>query len=203
MTRLLLICQGATSATRRAAFRDDEPLERRSAALAGSLAAALPRKNVALSGPSRCARETAEGLGLRATIDDGLRGLDAGRWRGASLDEIGRREPEALRGWLEKPTAAPHGGESLAALRRRVGAWLARQPADAGTIVAVTHPEFIQAAIAHVLAAPLVAFWRTSIEPLQVVELSRSGQDWTLREMVGPKSARERARRDVRYGRDP
>jgi broad specificity phosphatase PhoE len=81
--------------------------------------------------------------------------------------------------WLSDAEAAPHGGESLADLFRRVSAWMDECIREGHTI-AVTHAAVIRAAIIHVLDAPARSFWRIDIEPLSVTKLRGDGVRWTL-----------------------
>ena len=106
MIRLTLISHGATAALRRAAFPGDEPLDARGTAAAAALAGAIGSAERVLVGPALRARQTAVALELPATIDEGLRDLDYGRWAGATLKEIAAREPAAVAAWLGDPAAA-------------------------------------------------------------------------------------------------
>jgi broad specificity phosphatase PhoE len=124
--------------------------------------------------------QTAEALGLSASIEPVLAECDYGCWRGLRLSDIQLRDAEGLAAWLSDAEAAPHGGESLGDLLRRIGAWLS-QYQEPGHTVAVTHPSVIRAAIVHALDAPPLAFWRIDVEPLSVTDLRRNGPHWTLR----------------------
>lgn len=182
--RLTLIAHGTTAATRLAAFPRDEPLEDRAIVCAVALGQTLGRIDRALTSPARRARETAERLGLAAKVDDDLRDGDSGRWAGLRLDEIAAAEPDAVAAWLSDPEAAPHGGESIAAMIQRVARWLDRQVAAAAPptrLVAVTHAAIVRAAILNVLGAPASAFWRIDIAPLSRTEIVASAGRWTLR----------------------
>ena len=77
------------------------------------------------------ARQTAEALGLSASVQPMLRECDYGRWAGKSLNKIAAHEPAAVDAWLNDPAAAPHGGESILDLIRRVANWLADERAAA------------------------------------------------------------------------
>lgn len=90
------------------------------------------------------------------------------------------REPDALNTWLGDPTAAPHGGETILDLSRRVATWLAdEQPHDRRSI-AVTHSTIIRAAIVHAMQAPPQSFWRIDIGPLTVTRLSGIDGRWNV-----------------------
>ncbi|WP_033400185.1 histidine phosphatase family protein [Actinokineospora enzanensis] len=181
--RVVLICHGATAATRTAAFPADEPLTE--AALRDAAAGPdLGRVDRALRGPMlRCA-QTAAALGLAADPDERLRDNDYGRWRGRTLDEVATAEPDAVTRWLTDPGSAPHGGESVVELVERVGRWLDERPADVGHTVAVTAPAVVKAALVHALAAGPASFWRIDVGPLARAVLRGGPGRWTLRWIV-------------------
>src|SRR5688572_13566480 len=70
-TRLVLVCHGATSATRRAAFPADEPLEH------PDPVPGPPRADVVLCAPHTRCHQTAAALGLDPTPDTALRDRDS------------------------------------------------------------------------------------------------------------------------------
>ncbi|MBV8913653.1 MAG: phosphoglycerate mutase family protein, partial [Acetobacteraceae bacterium] len=88
IARLLLLCHGATRATRTAAFPMEEPVEARDLAAAVALAGYLPLVGRVLVSPAPCARQTAAALGLAAREEPALRDCDWGRWRGRTLDAV-------------------------------------------------------------------------------------------------------------------
>jgi broad specificity phosphatase PhoE len=178
--RLVLVSPALTASLREARFDDGCPLDaaglRQARAAAGTLAA----ERVWCSPTVRC-RETAAALGLAAVDAPELAALDAGRWRGETLAEVGAREPRALAAWLADPAAAPHGGESVRAVCERVTDWLAAVAALPGRTVAVAEPEIVRAAVVRALGAPETAFWRTDVPPLTAVELSGRAGRWNVR----------------------
>ncbi|SDC13852.1 histidine phosphatase family protein [Actinokineospora iranica] len=181
--RLILVCHGATAATRAAAFPADEPLERNAVA-AATAGPPLGQVDEALCAPAlRCA-QTAAALGLLAKPDEGLRDADFGRWRGHALDELAVAEPDELTRWLTDPRAAPHGGESVVDLVARVGRWLDDRPTESPRTVAVTHPAVVKAALIHALGADPSAFWRIDVAPLSRTILRGGPGRWTLRWIV-------------------
>lgn len=125
----------------------------------------------------RCA-QTADALGWDAVVDDNLVDLDHGSWRGRSLAEVEQTE---LLTWMTDPDAAPHGGEPVSAVLKRVASWLDRQ-GDVGRLGVVTSPAVVRAAILAALAAPPSAFWRVDIPPLTVTQLTGGPGRWTVRE---------------------
>jgi broad specificity phosphatase PhoE len=183
--RLTLICHGATLATRAAAFPVDEPLENGVAERARVLSSTLRRWDRAVTSPALGARQTADALSLDAGVHPALRDCDYGRWRGRRLADIQAAHPAEVAAWLSDLDAAPHGGESLRALMRRVSDWVADRLHDDGHTVAVTHAAVIRAAVIGMLDAPPQSFWRIDVEPLSRVDLRSDKRRWVLR-LPGP-----------------
>jgi len=125
-------------------------------------------------------RQTAEALGLSAEIQPILHECDYGRWAGRKFSEIVAVEQDAANSWLHDPTAAPHGGESILDLIRRVANWLANEKARDQRSIAITHSTIIRAMIVHAMDAPPQSFWRVDIGPLSVTRLSSSGGVWKI-----------------------
>ncbi|TCO46549.1 histidine phosphatase family protein [Actinocrispum wychmicini] len=171
-----------TTATRSSAFPDDEPLERTDSVEPVDLG----RWGRYLRGPElRCA-QTAAGLGWDPTetvVEPALADLDFGQWRGLPLAEV--PESDAVR-WLNNPEAAPHGGESVHDLLKRVDGWLAGLRDSGERVAVVTHPAVIRAAVVTVLSAPARSFWRIDVAPLSYTRLTCGGGQWTLRETGHP-----------------
>ena len=120
VVRLTLVSHAMTDATSAGRFPADEPLSslgvRQLSEMAGQF-----RADVAVCGSELRVRQTAQGLGLRATVEPRLSDLDAGSWRGALLDDIDAAD---IHLWLTDVTAAPPGGESVADLLARIGDWM-------------------------------------------------------------------------------
>jgi broad specificity phosphatase PhoE len=188
--RLTLVCHAATAATRAAAFPADEPVAARSLAQAAALARRIGPTDRAWSSPALCARQTAAALGLDAVAHAALRDCDYGRWSGRRLANVHVEDPHAIAAWRADPAAAPHGGESLAAVLERVGVWLDDCVTGSGKSVAVTHASVIRAAIVHVLDAPAHAFWRIDVAPLSMLDLGSDGTRWNLRAGTEAAAAR-------------
>ncbi len=141
-----------------------------------------------LCGPELRTRQTAELFGDNVEIVAALADCDFGRWKGTSIDDLQIAEPETLQAWLNDPTSAPHGGESVAQLGERVAAWLNTLETTPGHIVAITHPFVIRAALTQVLQG--AAFNQIDVEPLSAIELRFNGR-WRLRLMgTDPEGAR-------------
>jgi broad specificity phosphatase PhoE len=144
----------------------------------GSLSLQFKETPRLFTAPELRARQTAVLFGSDGMVVEALRDCDFGRWKGARMGDLQRSEPEALQAWLDDPQAAPHGGESVAQLVERVGAWLETLEATPGRIVAITHPFVIRAALTRVLHSP--AFNLIDVEPLSAIELRFNGR-WRLR----------------------
>ena len=179
--RLWLLAHAAGVGARAAAFAlDDEPLEARAAAALKPLRERLPPSDRQFVSPLARARETALRLGLDALVEPALTECDFGRWRGLSLAEVQEQEPQAAAQWLQDPGARPHGGESLAALIARVGAWMAEVAPMRGTTLAITHASVVRAAVVAALGAEPRAFWRIDVAPLTLARLSGHAGRWNL-----------------------
>jgi broad specificity phosphatase PhoE len=163
-----------------ARFPDDEALEASAVGALQALKGRLRPYAQVLTSPARAACETAAALGLDAEVETALRDCDYGRWRGLASKEIAEHEPQAFAAWLADPTATPHGGESVAALIERVGAWLAQSLTREGAMLAVTHAVVVRAAIVNALGAGSSAFARIDVAPLSLARLSGHAGRWNL-----------------------
>jgi broad specificity phosphatase PhoE len=179
-TRLKLICHAATSAVRTAAFPADEPLDPLGRRKLEAVSRRLLQADRFWTSPALRAVQTAEALNLSAAPEPMLGDCDYGRWTGRSLDDVRTLEPDAVAEWLRNPEAAPHGGESMLALMKRVATWLDVQTASPGVTVAVTHASVIRAAILHAIEAGPRSFWRIDIAPLSITRLNGDASHWTL-----------------------
>lgn len=179
VVRLTLVSHAMTDAMAAGRFPVDEPLNeigRRQVKKAGRLD--VQKDTRLLAGPEQRVRETAQLLGLHAATEPRLADLHCGGWCGQTLRAVG---PADLETWLTDPARAPHGGESIVDLIHRVAGWLVSLTDDTSSVVAVTHPAVIRAAILHSLDAPAKSFWRIDIAPASRTALHfRSGR-WTLR----------------------
>ena len=181
LVRLTMIASGATLAARKGGFPLDEPLEPRALARAGKAGPELRRADRVWTSPALRARQTAEALGLDASIEPLLADQDFGQWAGRGLEDVQARDPDGVAVWLTDPNAAPHGGESLADLARRGAALMDRLLAERGHTMAVTHAGVIRAAIVHVLGAPLSSVWKIDLEPLSLTDFRSDGRRWVVR----------------------
>jgi broad specificity phosphatase PhoE len=178
---LHLIAHASTRAMRAGTFPDDDPLDARGLDEATACRERWPRSDDArvLCSPARCARQTADALGLRAAVDTALRDVDYGSWRGKRLQDLARDVPAALDAWLGDAFASPHGGESFADARRRIGEWLDALPVK-GDIVAITHAAIVRAAIAHARRDDAAAMSRIDVPPLSCTTFTRSADGWAV-----------------------
>lgn len=189
-TRLTLICHARTVNQKLARFSEDEALDAGWLARRGQVGQGYRNVRQLLCGPELRTRQTAALFGDDPQVDPTLADCDLGRWRGLSIDELLKVEPQALQTWLDDAEAAPHGGESIARLCRRVGDWLTRLETRPGHLLAVTHPFVIRAALMNVLGCPTATFNRIDIEPLSTLELRFNGV-WRLRAQgLGQESPR-------------
>ncbi|MET8680205.1 histidine phosphatase family protein [Streptomyces sp. NPDC004647] len=180
--RMTLLAAAAGATRREVRFEDDAPLDERGLLRARQQAPSLPAVRQTYAAPSLRCRQTAEAMGLTAVTAPELAACSMGRWRGRTLDEVAAQEQEAVAAWLADPAAAPHGGESLLALRDRVGSWLDCRPAvEEGRVLVVADQTVIRAALVHALGLPPQTFWRLDVEPLAAVELSGRLGRWNLR----------------------
>ncbi|MEU9442238.1 histidine phosphatase family protein [Streptomyces sp. NPDC048304] len=180
-SRVLLVSAAMSVSARQARFDDGGSLDDGGAARARAAAGSLPFAVRVLTSPVARCRETAVALGLDGVPARDLAGLDVGRWRGRTLDEVGAAEPDAVGRWLTDPECAPHGGESVRDLCGRVARWLADAQALEGRTLAVVEPEVVRAAVVGALGLPLSVFWRLDVPPLTVTELSGRAGRWNLR----------------------
>jgi broad specificity phosphatase PhoE len=166
---------------RQARFALDEPLADGEADAARKLKPLISHAHHLVSAPELRARQTIAGLVDGHVVDADLRDADYGRWAGRSLTDLQEREPAAVMEWLSSVEAAPHGGESLAALIDRVGGWLTDKIALGGHMLAVTHAAVIRAAIVSILDAPKTSFWKIDVQPLGITEITSDSRRWALR----------------------
>jgi broad specificity phosphatase PhoE len=175
MNRLRLVAAAPTPALRRGEFGGDHDLDE------GGTRAALALRKVITGGepwvcaPSRAAEQTAWALAREPAVAPALADPDQGEWTGRTMEQV---DPAALRQWLADPQFAPPGGESLAAVVERVGAWLDTQAG--ARLVAVAHPIVVRAALTHALGLPPAGIWHFDVAPLSVTRLGHRAGRWHL-----------------------
>ena len=178
VVRLTLVSHGMTDAVAAGRFPTDEPINALGRRQVEPLLDAEAVRMTAVCGPEQRCLQTAELLGVQATVEPRLSDLDCGRWRGNALGGV---RPAELAVWLTDPTQAPHGGESVVKVIDRVAGWLDSLTGTRSHTVAVTHPAVVRAAIVIAFAAPPKSFWRADIAPASRVRMHFRGHAWTLR----------------------
>ncbi len=130
------------------------------------------------SGLARC-RQTADALrraGMAlppARIEPDLREQDFGHWQGLAWGEAaGPDDPF----WADPAGTAPPGGESFAAVMRRVKAALDRHEQDEGDIIVIAHAGPIRAAVARALDLTPSAALRLVVDPLSITRVDGGGR---------------------------
>jgi broad specificity phosphatase PhoE len=181
---LLLVRHGRTDANAAGLLlgRADPPLSEEGRAQAAALASKVPDGARVVSSPLCRARQTAEAFGIPYEVDERWIELDYGE-----LDQLPLRDvPAALwTEWRSDPAFEPPGGESLAALGRRVRAACTELADEVRQrdVVVVSHVSPIKAAIAWAIGAGDGLSWRLHVE---VASIARIGVDrWgaTLRSL--------------------
>jgi probable phosphoglycerate mutase len=134
-----------------------------------------------VSSPLKRCQETAQAvaarLGLGVRVEDGLRETDFGAWEGLTFGEVRERQPQDLNAWLASPDAAPPGGESFAAVARRVSEardLLATEYAGR-TVLLVTHVTPIKTLVRLALGAPPESLFRMELAAASVSAVAYYG----------------------------
>lgn len=187
-TTLLLVRHGATAHTAQGRFSgctgQNPPLsplgERQAAALARRLAASGGITAVYAS-PVLRARQTGQllagALGLPLAVDDELREVDFGQWEGRTGAQVQRDWPSQWALWRGDAAVAPPGGESVAAVARRVARARGRLTTahPGGTLVLVSHLYPVRLSVLDALGAPYAAVHRMVLQPTAVSEVRAGG----------------------------
>jgi broad specificity phosphatase PhoE len=161
-SRFLLLRHGQTalSVERRYSGHGDPELTElglRQAAAAATRLAGLPGVAAVLSSPLLRARQTAaavaEATGAPLVVRPGLIETDFGAWEGLTFAEARDRDPELHAAWLGSEDVAPPGGESFAAVGRRIEAEQAAVVEEfaGSTVVLVSHVTPIKMLLRHAL----------------------------------------------------
>ncbi|MDX3521992.1 histidine phosphatase family protein [Streptomyces scabiei] len=178
--RLTLLC--AAAPVQREVRFGDTPLDERALRQTREVAGLLPVAATWYTAPSRRCTQTAQALGQDdAAVEPVLRDLDMGSWQDRSLTEVAAGDGAGLTAWMSDPQAAPHGGESVAQVCRRIAAWLDELPEDAGRVTAVVEQAVARAAVVRALDAPERSFWQVDVPPLSAVQLTGRNGRWNLR----------------------
>jgi broad specificity phosphatase PhoE len=170
---LLLVRHGrsAPNASRRLLGRLDVPLDDLGHQQADALGrlSALHHADRVVSSPLLRARETAARLGPPVTVDARWTEIDYGVYDGEGVDTA----PELWNQWNRNPDFVPAGGESLAALGRRVRQACDELWPDAAErdVVVVTHVSPIKAAVAWALGVGDQTSWRMFVDVASVTRI--------------------------------
>lgn len=175
---MLFVRHATTPGMRAARFPADDDADAADLARAAALGPAVAGA-VAWAAPALAARQTATALGLDARVVPALAEADCGRWRGLPYERVAREEPDALASWLSDPHAAPHGGESRAALAIRVAAWLDSVREEPGGVV-VCDAGAIRAGLGHALGLGPLGAGRIDLAPLSTTELAVTREGWRV-----------------------
>jgi ribonuclease H / adenosylcobalamin/alpha-ribazole phosphatase len=183
-TRTLLLRHGQTalSTERRFAGRGDIPLTevgQRQAAAAAARLAGRGGIDVIVTSPLqralRTAEMAAEATGAPLEVEEDLVEADFGKWEGLTFAEASARWPDELSAWLGSADVAPPGGESFAAVGRRVVAALDRLLAahEFRTLLLVSHVTPIKTLACRAMLAPPAAMFRIHLDVASLCEI-----DW-------------------------
>jgi broad specificity phosphatase PhoE len=166
---LLIVRHGETAVNARGMLlgHADPPLTDTGRVQARGIAAALPVPSLVACSPLQRARHTAEAFGAPVDIDERWIELDYGELDGLAPGEVSQ---DMWTEWRTDAAYAPPGGESLAALGRRVRSACEDLATTAArsTVVVVTHVSPIKAAIAWALGVPDGVAWRMYVEDASV-----------------------------------
>lgn len=174
-TSTLLLRHGQTehSVDRRFSGRNDLRLTAEGERQSHAAGQRLLRMGVAgvLCSPLRRARQTAdivaEALGVTAQTDDDLVETDFGAWEGLTYAEAADSYPAEMAAWTASADVAPPGGESFAAVARRVRRARTRLLAayPTGRVLVVSHVTPIKLILAAALDAPIDVLFRIHLDP--------------------------------------
>jgi len=180
-TRLLLVRHGETLANRdfRYIGKRDDMLTEQGRSQAEALAEALSILPVAAvySSPRQRTRDTAQPIAARhqlpVQILPELVEGSFGAWEGLSRAEVlalGVEDERLLHAWEADPELAPPGGESFAAIQRRVLAAVERlsQTHPDQTIVLVSHVGPIKVLLCSALGTPLSSLFQIFLDPATI-----------------------------------
>jgi ribonuclease H / adenosylcobalamin/alpha-ribazole phosphatase len=180
-TTTLLLRHGQTemSVKRRFAGRGDIALTSAGLEQAAAAAARLAGRgdiDAVVTSPLvralRTAEVVAEAAGVPLVVDPDLVETDFGDWEGLTFAEVLARWPDEMRAWQKDASAAPPGGESFAAVAKRVDGALDRLVTErtGQTLVVVSHVTPIKTLICRALLAPPAAMFRMHLDVAALCE---------------------------------
>lgn len=154
----------------------DEVGERQARAVAAFVHDAVGPVDAVLSSPLLRARRTAAAFGAEVEVDDRWIELAYGRYEGVPHTDV---PSEVWQRWREDPDYVPEGGESLAALDRRVREAcddLVERARDEHVVV-VSHVSPMKSAVAWALDVDVRISWRSHLSQAAVcrIEMRRQG----------------------------
>ncbi len=163
---LIVVRHGRTEANASGLLlgRRDPELDEVGRRQAKALAAVVAGAHRVVTSPLRRTRETAEALGLPVTEDERWIELDYGALDGTPLRDV---PAELWARWTADIDFAPEGGESIAALGRRVRAACDDLVDEASSrdVVVVTHVSPVKAAMAWALGVGDEVAWHLYVAP--------------------------------------
>ncbi|MGL5828133.1 MAG: bifunctional RNase H/acid phosphatase [Angustibacter sp.] len=183
-TSVVLLRHGVTALTRERRYSgsggEDHPLTelgRAQAVAAAQGIAQLAREQefaAIVCSPLLRAQQTAQAaadaIGLPVRVSDDWRECDFGEWDGLTSAEVAQRWPTEFADWSGSIEVAPPGGESLAAVGRRVHTardkLLARYPR--GRVLVVCHAVPIKVLAGLAAGAPAEMIWRLDLSPASI-----------------------------------
>lgn len=173
---LILARHGQTDANARGLLvgRSDWALNERGRQQAKALAAAVPEVERVISSPLLRARQTAGAFGRDVEIDERWIELDYGELDGRPASSV---PDEVWHRWHADPEFVPSGGESIAALNRRVReacAALADEARDRHVVV-VSHVSPVKAAVTWALRVNDVVAWRMWLDDAAICRIRIDG----------------------------
>ncbi len=185
-TSLLLVRHGVTQQSVEHRFSGwhgaDPPLIELGVRQAEAAAEEVARRggaDVLVCSPLQRTRQTAAIVGGRlgladAMVVDGFAEADFGEWDSLTFAQVKERWPDELAAWMASTEVAPPGGESFAAVRRRVEAArldvVARYPRQ--RVLVVAHVTPIKVLVQSVLEAPASSAYRFELAPCSLTTLA-------------------------------
>jgi broad specificity phosphatase PhoE len=170
---LILVRHGQTRANAAGLLlgRADPPLNELGRRQAQALAKALPSPDRIISSPLTRACETAAAFGRHVEVDERWVEMDYGGLDGQPVAAVAS---EIWERWRGDPTFVPEGGESLAAVGKRVREACADLMAEAGIgdVVVVSHVSPIKAAVAWALGVGDEIAWRMFVRDASVARIT-------------------------------
>lgn len=179
---LIVVRHGRTEANRdrRLLGRLDPDLDDLGRRQAAGLARRIGPVDRVVSSPLLRTRTTAQAWGQPVDIDERWIEVDYGELDGVPLAEVG---PDVWRSWRADTEWAPAGGESIAALGRRVRDACEELRAECieRDVVVVTHVSPVKASVAWALDVEDHIAWRMFVAPGAITRIAVSESSVSLR----------------------